>query len=403
MRPFTLACALLCLWAISPRAVAAPPKPPRYDITDLGALHTPADTTGYFPIYHHGALAINNRGQILLSIEGKDNFSHDFLWERNNLTDLSRLGPIGKSETAALNDLGQVLVNAETGEPGQSNIEMIGGGLKPVMRAYIYSAGTLIELRMPLFAAYSYGCDLNNRGEVIGECGRRYDAREMFSGRDFSRIHTGGPVFWSAWGTPFQLNDRFLSLFTELNGFSGVDFINNRGVIWGRSFIMERFRLQDGRQIKYVNYDTGIGRNVNDFNDNGQIVGQVSPRSSYNKYGIPTTIHAFLIDSRQKENPRTGAEVKDLGVLAGDDESAATALNNNGQIVGWSNSQKRAKYRKTARAFLWQNGQMYDLHSLTRHGGDWGLHNATGINERGQIIGNGLWKGQLHAFLLTPH
>ena len=72
----------------------------------------------------------------------------------------------------------------------------------------------------------------------------------------------------------------------------------------------------------------------------------------------------------------SGWKVSDLGTLGGN-ESAATATNNKGQIVGWSTTRTGAKL-----AFLWENGTMRDLGTL---GGTESA--ALALNERGQIVG----------------
>lgn len=66
----------------------------------------------------------------------------------------------------------------------------------------------------------------------------------------------------------------------------------------------------------------------------------------------------------------------DLGTLGGP-TSAATAINDRGQVVGWSTTGDGGR-----RAFLWQDGAMTDLGALNN-----GTSAATAINAGGDIVG----------------
>ena len=53
------------------------------------------------------------------------------------------------------------------------------------------------------------------------------------------------------------------------------------------------------------------------------------------------------------------------------------------------------------RALLWKNDTPVDLNKLVRGGSGWVLQEATGINNKGQIVGIGSYRNTTHAFLLT--
>jgi probable HAF family extracellular repeat protein len=79
-----------------------------------------------------------------------------------------------------------------------------------------------------------------------------------------------------------------------------------------------------------------------------------------------------------------GAPV-DLGTLGGS-YSAANAINNSGQIVGFSTLNGDTVDHAT----LWENGTILDLNNLLGISGTgWTLDDATGINNLGQIVGYG--------------
>jgi probable HAF family extracellular repeat protein len=77
-------------------------------------------------------------------------------------------------------------------------------------------------------------------------------------------------------------------------------------------------------------------------------------------------------------------QIDDLPLIPGDSSGAATAINDNGQIVGISGICDQAVGRHTARhAVLWENGGVIDLGNL---GANW-WNTPTAINQRGDIVG----------------
>lgn len=94
--------------------------------------------------------------------------------------------------------------------------------------------------------------------------------------------------------------------------------------------------------------------------------------------------------------------VKTLGILPGDGAAFATGINNRGQVVGstfnsggWSHG------------FIWQDNVLTDLNTLIPSDSNLFINAASNINERGQISGmatvlTGPDAGKVHAILLTP-
>jgi probable HAF family extracellular repeat protein len=119
------------------------------------------------------------------------------------------------------------------------------------------------------------------------------------------------------------------------------------------------------------------------INNLGQVVGWADASGGYQAFLHTGTGSLILSD--------------DLGTLGGD-LSQALAINNLGQVVGWAETGS-----DNNDAFLYSNGSMLDLNSLIPSNSGWTFQQATGINDNGQICGNGLCDGQEEAFLLTPN
>ena len=88
-------------------------------------------------------------------------------------------------------------------------------------------------------------------------------------------------------------------------------------------------------------------------------------------------------------------KVRDLGT------GAALAVNSAGEIVGDSGNGPADVYHDP-HALLWTHGYRYDLNDCLPPRTGWVLSTATGINNKGQISGRGLFHGKDQAFLLTP-
>jgi probable HAF family extracellular repeat protein len=147
--------------------------------------------------------------------------------------------------------------------------------------------------------------------------------------------------------------------------------------------------------------------------------------------------------SNQHDFLYTYGKTKDLGTIVGTNLSEALAINNKGEIVGDSRSDtplqgvaflySHGVMKRLSSGFgsgyaiayaindrsqiagnfllngsVWhaclfsQDGNIQDLNSLLPPNSGWVLHYALGINNLGQIVGNGTINDNTHAFLLTP-
>ena len=103
-------------------------------------------------------------------------------------------------------------------------------------------------------------------------------------------------------------------------------------------------------------------------------------------------LHAFLY---------CDGVVQDLGTFPGGGISYALGINDKGDIVGAAYLDPTGAGNFRAMLYTRPRG-MQNLNDLIDPSLGWVLRQATGINERGQIVGWGYLEGREHAFRLTP-
>jgi probable HAF family extracellular repeat protein len=175
----------------------------------------------------------------------------------------------------------------------------------------------------------------------------------------------------------------------------GLDYsvasdINNSSQIIGYSFTLgpgssRRGWIWENDVMTDLGTLSGDKSSANAINDQGQIVGysQIYHPENY-------VTHAFIWEN---------GIMTDLGVLPGEVNSAANDINEQGQIIGSSSHQMETyPFLSIYRPCLWDDGQVIDL-GLPQ-GYVRGV--ATGINDQGQIVGwmaTSLSGGSSHPFI----
>ena len=338
------------------------------------------------------------------------------------ITDLGTLGGT-QSFAYGINDSGQVV--------GYSWLTGDAGG-----DSFLYSNGKMISL-FPL-NSHSQGIltvgptGINNRGQIasgIVNNGIYYPAIFDIKTREITTLGSlGGVTSYGFNGVATSINNlgqavgysyidnvnRHAFLYSDgmmtdigsFGGYSGANAINNEGIIVG--FSSDRY---NGRAHAFL-YTNGVMTDLDPFGDSdfsssesyaydvnnlGQVVGEFLTADQ-------SAFHAFLYSE---------GVFTDLG-SAGSPETAAFAINNQGQVVGttlipyddvcfdydFGKYVPCIKYKQ--HAFIYENGNITDMNTLIPPGSGWELTWALDINNHGQIVGYGLVNDKFRAFLLTP-
>ncbi len=199
---------------------------------------------------------------------------------------------------------------------------------------------------------------------------------------------------YTSTGNPrgFLWKNRIMTDIGSLNGelydWTHALDINNEGQVVGKSDSQDgpyhAFRWSNGTMT-----DLGtLGGNFSQayaINKAGDVVGWAQFTKS------STDWHGFLWSN---------GTMTDLGTLNGGEreESIATDINNAGRIIGYTLTNET-----NPRYFTWYKGTMTDINTLLPENSGWKITGVYGINNHGQIVGQGSFNGgKTTGVLLTP-
>jgi probable HAF family extracellular repeat protein len=223
--------------------------------------------------------------------------------------------------------------------------------------------------------------DLGTFGGVVTVATCINDAGQVVGESDLST--QGGDAFlWQ--------NGQLTDIGSLGTGGSYAYGINKSGQIVGQSGIAVMFvgsieaTLWNGgiiTDLGNLGGDTSIGIAIN---ESGQVAGYANTSRGSDIF------HPFLWQN--------GVMTDLITMPVGSSGSKAYAINNAGQVVGFFTPPGGV-----ATATIWQNGVMTDLNTLIPANTGWQLVEAWGINDSGQIVGDGQINGNAQSFLLTPY
>ncbi len=399
-----------------------------YKLIDTGTLGGATSSLGF-----EGERDINNRGTLVSLAETtiadpydpncffSDCFvGHVVDWRDGVLTDQGALPSVNNSGPIWISDSGLISGFSQNGltDPLTGN---------PEFQAVLFKNGSVVDLGT-LGGNESSAFGVNDRGQVVG-CAA--NAVPDSFGFCFGVPQQSRAFFWQ---------DRGMKDLGTLGGPDALaELVNDRGQVAGWSltdstvnaitgvptqhpFLWENGKMRDlgtiGGTAVYL---------VNGLNNRGQIVGgmNVAGDQSFHPFlwdgsalrdlgtfggdwGSADSINEFgdvvgwtLMAGNQASHAflwRKGV-LTDLGTVNGDPSSTAFVVNSERQVVGATQDDNFAYVH----AFLWEKGSITDLNTLIPADSGVQLMAAVGLNERGEIVAQGvLSDGDLHAFLLIP-
>ncbi len=301
------------------------------------------------------AYGLNGSGQVVGVSGVNPDGLRAVLWQNGQPTPLETLG--GRfSRARAINEAGHIVGAADTDQADAEN--------RPISHAVLWRNGEALDLGT-LGGATSTAHDVNSHDQVVGVADLPFDEFEE------PRRHA---FLWQ--------NGRMRDLGTLGGAVSVAYGINDRGQIVGESETREgsthAFLWDNGRMRDLGSLGGGVST-AYDVNELSQIAGTSAAGG--------LTFHAFLW-----ENGR----MTDLGSLGGS-ASLAVDIDESGQLAGFATTRNSRGYH----ACLWQDGGILDLNQQLPHGSGWELAMANAMNGKKQIVGTGIRKDGIRAFLLT--
>jgi probable HAF family extracellular repeat protein len=323
---------------------------------------------------------------------------HAVVWYPFGLiTDIGKPGLGGpNSEAFDINDLGQVVGQAETSTPDPLSENFCGFGTGLECVAFEWQYGVMIPL--PLLGGnngLTVGY-INNSGQATGTAENSthdkacpapqvLDFKPVIWGPQRGEIHTLSLLHGDTVGVAIGINDNGEAVGTTGSCANTLVF----PLVGGPHALLWE---PDGSTIDLGNLaapGVSVPFSVPLFiNKQGEVVGASSLTADAT---AGNATDAFLWT-------RETGKMRDLGTLPGDVASGAEFISDSGVVVGVS-----FDAAGNPRAFIWQNNVMTDLNTLVPADSPLYLLWAENMNSSGEIAGFGVnSSGDVHGFLLTP-
>ncbi len=309
--------------------------------------------------------------------------------------------PAGGSTRAwAVNEKGMVVGEAETGDG--------------VVKAFVWTKDTGMQVIGTLGGLNSRALDVDALGRVVGESDTTNGIVQAFTWTEAKGMHPLPVPTGTLYSTAFAVNDR-----GQVVG--SIEYADGmHACLWQESGMTLLPQFPGAGHVQAL-----------DINREGLVVGQIQTGAEEDFAG-----HAFYFP-----HAVTASNLVHFRLVTASGGSAAVAVNENNTAVGYTmldSSRVRAfrfqedsgyklledhdaqysssrdvnergdivgscipSYWSDELACAWFGGRWFDLNEITDTAGDWWLVEATGINQRRDIVGYGLRGDGHQAFLLA--
>lgn len=328
--------------ATSQESPSPPLVAPRFRITDIGTLGGRISR----------ASAINDKGHVVGVSSTRDNKpQHAFYHDGTGIYDLGALGPTN-SQAHDISGSGIIVGTTTTPTSPQR------GG--PPYTGFVWKQGCMLDLGT-LGGNESTALGVNEAGQVVGQSYRSDGTFGAF-------MHVHGRML-------------DLPVLNVEKPYGVAAAINVAGNIVGSAM------ASDG-EYHAVTWEDGQIRDL------GTLGGRTSAATSINSAG-QIVGRSGTLSGKQRAFLYSAGQMFELGSL-GNEESTANAINNAGIVVGRSWVAPGEHH-----AFVFINGNMLDLNTLVDRLDGFTLTEATGLNDRLDIVGSGYLGGEPRAFKLV--
>lgn len=359
--------------------IAAP-----YEIIDLGKITGGSNSFGW-GINDSGYVAGHADGPLRENSQLRLFSGHAFLHDKSSLIDLGSIED-GNSYAYKINNS-----NAATGFVTVKKDEQLSNGNTRSVeydKASIFNQGTTPEIiTFPNYNGNSRALSINNAGQIVGYAEQQYTAQgatnPFVAKRAFFYRSAGNISFF-----PILSDNQNVNLDNYATS------VNNNGTVvgWSEKDIGSRVKGAAGIVYNYTSQLIEVpnlgGREsyLYDINDSNIAVGRAQDsRGSYK------SILFDIATKKVTEIPYYNQSYR---------QSKANAINNSNQVVGETlvTPTVAPKYA----AYIYENEKLKLLNDMIACKSGWDLQFANDINEKGEIVGTGSYKGEVRAFKLIP-